>query len=536
MSIADRMRQVRGQLKACLPKDQSLSDRRGAVAIIAALCTPLMIGGLAIGVDVAYWRHRQAQLQIAADVTALSLAIDIGNNVRTQAALQTNGTAEAAKAGCSNPCQVGVTYPWNSDASAVRVVATDTGVGRFFSGIYGSGSRTLTGTATARTQSTGGTSTRSGSGCVLALNPTTAYAIRLDGSNPRTYFTGCEMISNSSSSQAILAQGSATIDALATTVGTGPGAWALNGGIITRPNPGKPATPDPYASTFATLPYKVGQFRIGYGQAGGFYQSECIEWVAPIATGGGGNVSQLQWGQDLRTLSGWGSVPDLNTRNYSTYIGSDGRRVHNFGGGGGRFCSDFIARNVVINLGPGVWFFNRDTTFDNATINATGSVGTTVNAMIPAAAGQPINGVTILRGSYNFNIINNSELHLRAPTLGPYAGVAMGAHADTGAPWSLELANNVLLEWSGLLYMPRSMIRSQGNAGLITLAGADGTASSGCSQIVSDTLMFGHRTYTGNYCADYGVKAWGNDTTSGWQVTTTGSGGGTGVGARLSPN
>lgn len=49
-------------------------------------------------------------------------------------------------------------------------------------------------------------------------------------------------------------------------------------------------------------------------------------------------------------------------------------------------------------------------------------------------------------------------------------------------------------------------------------------------QIVADTLMFGHRTYTDSFCAGYGVRAWGNDTTSGWQVS---GGSGSGVGARL---
>jgi len=38
-------------------------DDKGNVAIVVALCLPLIIGGAAFGVEVGYWRYDQVRLQ-----------------------------------------------------------------------------------------------------------------------------------------------------------------------------------------------------------------------------------------------------------------------------------------------------------------------------------------------------------------------------------------------------------------------------------------------------------------------------------------
>ena len=66
MGIADRLEHARKGLSARLPGNLRLSDRRGAVAIIAALCTPLLIGGLAI-VAWRLWGKKKREQAAAVD-------------------------------------------------------------------------------------------------------------------------------------------------------------------------------------------------------------------------------------------------------------------------------------------------------------------------------------------------------------------------------------------------------------------------------------------------------------------------------------
>lgn len=106
-------------------------------------------------------------------------------------------------------------------------------------------------------------------------------------------------------------------------------------------------------------------------------------------------------------------MPSVGTRSYSSYIDSaSGRRAHNIGGGGGRFCGGVIIQNTILNLGPGVYYFNRDVLIDNAIINAAGSGTVTLasTTMLPAAGGQQTNGVTFIRGGRSFGVLNGSGI------------------------------------------------------------------------------------------------------------------------------
>jgi hypothetical protein len=478
-------------------------------------------------------------------MVALSLTTDLsrGTSGWSVATLTTAARNEARKFGCTTNCNVTVQYPYQSNSQAVMVTVTDPSASRFFSGFYNTSSQQLQGRAAARVSSGGGGggsgSSNAGSGCILALQTSGAFGVRLDGSNPPTYITGCEVISNSNDPWAIFAQGNAHILTRASAVG---GVVAWNGATIANQNPNmSPPIADPYAATFTapTSPYRMDQFRRPYGSGNGFLQGECIEHVWEGS--GGGNLNQIDWTRDLSTPTAPGGVlwvPSIGMRNYSTSIDSaTGRRIHNFGGGGGRFCGDVIFQNAIINFGPGVYYFNRDVTINNAIINATSNSTVTIPAsfsnMMPRVAGQQINGATFVRGGYNFAIINNSQLNIRAPTIGPTAGAAMvfdtTMNINNGnGNTTLELAANVQLQWSGLLYHPRSMIRTQSNGGLITIAGADGTSQSGCGQVIAWNLVLGHNSWFGNNCANMGVLPFGTQNT-GWNTTPTN----TGVPARL---
>lgn len=167
---------------------------------------------------------------------------------------------------------------------------------------------------------------------MLLLNPSADETVRADGSSPPTYINGCEITSNSTSSRSVFLQGFATLDTRVTTPG---GIAAYPPASVTGPNPGGQAVADPYAATLRAPSGALGwaQFRTAYGQFNGLRQTECIEYVAEGA--GGGNVGFVDWSQNLATTlnpSGQPWIPSLHRRGYSSYVGADGRRVHNIGG------------------------------------------------------------------------------------------------------------------------------------------------------------------------------------------------------------
>ena len=517
-----------------------IRDTRGAVAVMTALLTPVLVGGLSIVVDASYWRYRTSILQNAADMVALSLAVDLSVSTAgvTTPTLTVNARNEARKFGCVINCNIVVTYPYASSSQAVMVTMTDPMATRFFSILYESAARTLSGRAAARVGTASGppAGENAGAGCVLALQNSGAYGIRVDASAVAS-MSGCELISNSNDPQAIFAQGNITINNRSSAVG---GIAGINGASFTSMNASMtPAAADPYSPTLQSTSHAINmsQFRQIYAAGNGFLQGECMEFVNE---GGGGNPTLIDWSQNLSTTTGSGGnpwVPSLGSRSYSTFLDGSGRRVHNFNGGGGRFCADFNVSNAVINFGPGVYFFNRDVNISGASVQGIGTGTVTIpnefvvgRKMIPRAAGLQTNGTTFVRGPQNFSIVN-SQLSLAAPTIGPYAGLAFVMDTTFGPSngGTVVEFGGSQFQWSGLLYMPRSIVRAQGGGTIKSLLGTDGTVASGCSQMVAWSLFVGADTRFANTCANRGLRPFGTGST-GWNV---GSGSGSGIAARL---
>ena len=51
----------------------------GNVAIIAALCMPLVIGFCGLGIETGYWFYKQRLLQRAADIAAYNATVAVRN-------------------------------------------------------------------------------------------------------------------------------------------------------------------------------------------------------------------------------------------------------------------------------------------------------------------------------------------------------------------------------------------------------------------------------------------------------------------------
>ena len=502
-------------------------DNRGTVAMIAGMLAPLLVGGLAIIVDASYWRYRATNLQVAADMTTISLAIDLSNGINNSSVLTTNARNEARKNGCTTSCTVTVTYPYNSNASAVNVVIVDPNASRFFSFLYGTSSKILTAAASGQIATGGGGSgvSHGGSGCILAAaaTPPSGSGRGVEVQGATTIIEGCEVISNATGSSSVFGDANGRINARVTAVGQ---FQMMNGSSVTVARPNQPTTPDPYSSFYqnnnATNPLRKAQFDGTYA-APSAIQGKCMENVVS------GNINGPNWADDQQADWANGGVSNKlynpSSRGYSTSIGSDGRRIHNLNGGGGVFCADFSASNVVMNFGPGAWYFMRDMSLSNVTINAmTSGTTVTIPSTIPSIGGAPTNGTTFILSNYNWTLGNTSEMHVRAPTSGPLAGMALTSYQDSGMTnLFMEFSNSSIFEMAGLMYLPQRYVRVQNNGNFSSVAGTDGTSETGCSQIVVGSFSVLNDTTIRNNCGGYGVQPFGTDTTTGW-YTSGGSG------------
>ena len=502
-------------------------DKTGTVAVITALLTPLLIGGLSIAIDAAYWRYRAVQLQNAADATALSLALDIKNNITNVALLTVNARNEAKKNGCVGTCSVAVTYPYNANTSNVLVTTTDSAATRFFSFLYSTGQKSLSGRAVASFASSGTGGTLSGSACVLTLmvHTSTTQGIYLNGVNiPAS--AACEMITDNAPtapSTAITVNGNSTVNVDLTAAGL---INVASGSTVpaAKLHPNHAGVADPYATSIAASNIlTLSQFSTTP------IQSQCIETVT------GGTVTPLDFSRTLAT-----QIFLPASRGYS-FSSSGGVVTHNIGGGGGAFCGNFsLADNQIINFGPGIWYMLKNgLATGNSTINATSTTNTVLNAGLPNGGGTTVDGTTIAVYPFGWDQSTftssglNGYMTVVAPTKGPTAGIALSeissaaASASPATPsWTVGLyyPSTVSAHYSikGALYTPDYFLSVLGGSVVGAIPGSDGTASTGCSQFITGMLYFQMAALfnPGNNCAGVGVKAFGTIPNTGWQTTS----------------
>jgi Flp pilus assembly protein TadG len=182
------------------------SGRRGNVALLFALLTPMAIGGAGLATEVGVWYHRRLELQSAADAAAYAAAVELRAG-GTQSTFTAEALAAAQAAGfdpnqgtitVNNPPQSG-THQTNQ---AIEVLISEN-VPRFFSSIFVNTpliehTRSVTIFQTAAY------------GCIDALDPTAQAEVLISGSAQITT-AGCSIMANSLASNAIQAQGSATL-------------------------------------------------------------------------------------------------------------------------------------------------------------------------------------------------------------------------------------------------------------------------------------------------------------------------------------
>lgn len=219
-------------------------DRRGAAAVVMALLTPVLIGGLAFGAEVGFWELQRRKLQNAVDTAAYAAGTQLRSGITDDDMLKSFAKPVAEKGGyvagdagitLSSPPSAG---GYVGNASAVRVTL-DHSIPRRFTGIFSSTPVAFTVISTVLVEN-------GRPACVLSLSPTAASAIKVAGSTS-VALTGCDIASNSISATSVTQGGSSslTADCISTVGESNMTAVTLND--CPAPIEHAPITVDPYA-------------------------------------------------------------------------------------------------------------------------------------------------------------------------------------------------------------------------------------------------------------------------------------------------
>ena len=233
-------------------------DDKGNVAIVVALCLPLIIGGAAFGVEVGYWRYDQVRLQQAADAAAYAGAVVKragGSTVSAQTVTDAATAAAVSNGFVSGSDTINVYLPSNAtpaDANSVEAVISRTEAPIFSAYVHcfvtNWANRSCANTTTVVTASATASYSDADNACILALSPTASAAADFAGNSSIT-LDACTVMSNSLASNAVNVQGSATLS-VPCMYATG---GASLGGTVDLTTCGavktdQPPVADPYAS------------------------------------------------------------------------------------------------------------------------------------------------------------------------------------------------------------------------------------------------------------------------------------------------
>lgn len=231
--------------------------RRGAVAVIVALCLVTLLGIVAVSLDGGLLLDQRRRVQAAADAAALAAAIDLYNNAATNRGLDPGGTAKAsalaiaAANGYTNDGTrsiVTVNIPAASGKYANRSgyaeVIVQFNQQRGFGQIFGSGDIPVVARAVTRGISVPVHKT------IIVLDPTSSGAFNMAGNGSLTLLAmSGEIAVNSTSATGCTLSGGASITASQMDFGGTPG-YSLSGSSKFSPGivlaSGQPPTFDPF--------------------------------------------------------------------------------------------------------------------------------------------------------------------------------------------------------------------------------------------------------------------------------------------------
>jgi Flp pilus assembly protein TadG len=172
-------------------------NNAGNVATMTAMLLPFLVGSVGLGVETAYWFHRDLQLQQAADKAAYAAAIEKREGTNASGILSAV-TAVATNNGYA-PGTLVVNDPptsggYSGSTTAIEVKLSRT-IPRAFTALFISAPLVENARAVAIMQP-------ANNACVLALSKNAAAAVEVAG-NANVTLTGCNVMSNSVATNAV---------------------------------------------------------------------------------------------------------------------------------------------------------------------------------------------------------------------------------------------------------------------------------------------------------------------------------------------
>jgi Flp pilus assembly protein TadG len=219
-------------------------SRRGNVALITGLLAPALVGFAGVGTETAFWYFRERNLQSAADITAYDGALALRGGAQSDA-ISSAAQADAIKNGWRSAIgAIGVNTPPTSGThqndQSVEVILTENEP-RYFTAVFVKGSVPITTRAVATYQSLG-------NACMLGLNKVQNKTVQFWG-NASAKFESCNIVSDSSASDAFAVGGSANVTTpCASSVGGSYVTSVLHLTDCTSVTTNAAYTADPYAS------------------------------------------------------------------------------------------------------------------------------------------------------------------------------------------------------------------------------------------------------------------------------------------------
>ncbi|CAN7693214.1 pilus assembly protein TadG-related protein [Phyllobacterium sp. LjRoot231] len=185
---------------------QRNAEEDGNVAIIFALCLPLVIGGAGLGVETSYWFYSDLKLQAAADASAYAGALEKASGSGTPAIVAAATSSATSNHFETSTGEIEVFTPPstgpNTTKRAVEVILHQR-LGRFFTSIYSQTPVIAQARAVALIS-------EASKACILALDPSASNAALFSGSSD-VKLKGCSVMANSIDANAIKVQGSAKL-------------------------------------------------------------------------------------------------------------------------------------------------------------------------------------------------------------------------------------------------------------------------------------------------------------------------------------
>lgn len=241
----------------------SQRSQTGMLAVLIALLLPMLMGFLALSIDVGYMLLTRNRMQIAADSAAIAAADALMHNQGIDAATAMAQTAAVANGFTDQVSMTSVavlipptgTAPFSQDSNYVRVTVSQT-VPTFLASFFGIASSLRSAYAIAGPAS-------SGNPCLLSLSSSGSGVVSASGNVTMTA-NGCGIFSNSTSPSSIMLNGNVTLNA--STIST-VGGVSKSGNVTTSPvTTGAAKTADPFLNV--TYPSFSGCSFTNYSASG----------------------------------------------------------------------------------------------------------------------------------------------------------------------------------------------------------------------------------------------------------------------------